>query len=227
MAYRSAIDLGRKIIRTADGSHTIRIEEWNEQYHSMHGAVAESYHVFIKSGLRQLSQPSISILEMGFGTGLNAIITLAEALKSDLRVRYSTVEAHPVPKEEWQQLNYPEILKSESLREFFQKIHQANWEQWVSLCPEFQLRKLQLDIREFDANDEFHLIYFDAFGYRVQPELWTEQLFEIMFRALKPGGILVTYAAKGLVRRTLQNVGFTVERLPGPPGKREMLRAVK
>lgn len=217
----------RKIIRTADGSHTIRIEEWNEQYHSVHGAVAESYHVFIESGLKQVLQPSISILEMGFGTGLNAILTLDAALRSDLRIRYTAVDAFPVPEEEWQQLNYPEILESESLKEYFQKIHQADWEQWVNLSPEFELRKLQMDIREFEANEEYHLIYFDAFGYRVQPELWSEQVFNIMFRALKPGGILVTYSAKGLVRRTLQKVGFTVERLPGPPGKREMLRALK
>lgn len=217
----------RKIIRTADGSHTIRIEEWNEQYHSVHGAVAESYHVFIESGLKQVLQPSISILEMGFGTGLNAILTLDAALRSDLRIRYTAVDAFPIPEEEWQQLNYPEILESESLKEYFQKIHQADWEQWVNLSPEFELRKLQMDIREFEANEEYHLIYFDAFGYRVQPELWSEQVFNIMFRALKPGGILVTYSAKGLVRRTLQKVGFTVERLPGPPGKREMLRALK
>lgn len=217
----------RKIIRTADGTHTIRIEEWNEQYHSVHGAVAESYHVFIESGLKQVLQPSISILEMGFGTGLNAILTLDAALRSDLRIRYTAVDAFPIPEEEWQQLNYPEILESESLKEYFQKIHQADWEQWVNLSPEFELRKLQMDIREFEANEEYHLIYFDAFGYRVQPELWSEQVFNIMFRALKPGGILVTYSAKGLVRRTLQKVGFTVERLPGPPGKREMLRALK
>ena len=164
---------------------------------------------------------------MGFGTGLNAILTLEEALRSDLRIKYTALEAFPVAKEEWQRLNYPEVLETDSLKEYFHKMHLADWEKWVSLCQEFQLRKIQQDIREFESSEEYDLIYFDAFGYRVQPELWSKQVFDKMFSALKPGGILVTYAAKGLVRRTMQNVGFTVERLPGPPGKREMLRAVK
>ena len=174
-----------------------------------------------------MQQSSVSILEMGFGTGLNAILTLSEALKSDLRIRYTAVEAFPIAKSEWQQLNYPQILESASLDQYFQDMHQAEWEVWVSLCREFQLKKCELDIRDLEAIDEYHLVYFDAFGYRVQPELWSEQVFAQIFSALKPGGILVTYAAKGLVRRTLQKVGFTVERLPGPPGKREMIRAIK
>ena len=217
----------REIITTADGSKTIQLKEWNEQYHSKHGAIQEAYHVFIKHGLNLFHNQSINILEIGFGTGLNAFITFLEAPKLDLNIAYRGVEAYPVSAGELSQLNYISELKAEGFRERFHQMHQSLWDDLVVISDYFTLYKEQCDFKEINAQNSFDLIYFDAFGARVQPELWTEDVFAIMFKALKNGGILVTYAAKGSVRRAMQEVGFEVERLPGPPGKREMLRATK
>ncbi len=217
----------RKVIATADGSTTIHLEDWNEQYHSKHGAIQEAYHVFIKSGLQQLAAPEMTILEMGFGTGLNAIITYLEAKANNLRLHYVAMEAFPVGQEELAQLNFVSELGVPELGPVFQQMHQSPWGQPQHISDFFSLEKQQKDFNELKAAADFDLIYFDAFGPRVQPELWTEQIFEKTYRALKPNGILVTYSAKGSVRRAMQAVGFTVERLPGPPGKREMLRAIK
>ena len=217
----------REIITTADGSKTIQLKEWNEQYHSIHGAIQEAYHVFIKHGLNLFRNQSINILEIGFGTGLNAFITFLEAPNLDLNIAYRGVEAYPVSAGELSQLNYISELKVEDFREQFYLMHQSSWEDLVVISDYFRLYKEQCDFREINAENRFELIFFDAFGARVQPELWTEDVFEIMFRALKNEGILVTYAAKGSVRRAMHEVGFEVERLPGPPGKREMLRARK
>lgn len=214
----------REIITTADGSHTIRIEEWDEQYHSKHGAIAESNHVFIENGLLRLQQSHIKLLEMGFGTGLNALITLKVAKKRDLRIQYTAIETFPVKQEEWSVLNYSDALDAPELEKDFHKMHFAIWEEEIPITDFFSLTKRNLDMASFKAIDEFQLIYFDAFGYRVQPELWTLEIFTNMYQALTAGGILVTYAAKGEVRRNMQRAGFSVERLPGPPGKREMLR---
>ncbi len=217
----------REIITTADGSKTIQIKEWNEQYHSKHGAIQEAYHVFIKHGLNLFHNQSVNILEIGFGTGLNAFITFLEAPKLDLKIAYRGVEAYPVSVGELSQLNYISELKAEGFRERFHQMHKSSWEDLVVISDYFTLYKEQCDFREIKVENSFELVYFDAFGARVQPELWTEDVFAIMFKALKNGGILVTYAAKGSVRRAMQEVGFEVERLPGPPGKREMLRATK
>lgn len=217
----------RRIITTGDGSKTIQIEDWDEQYHSKHGAVQEAYHVFIEHGLRLFHDEHIHILEVGFGTGLNAFITLLEGTKQQLSVDYVGVEAFPVSMEEVGQLDYCTQLDAEDKEAIFQKMHNAPWEKNVLLTPGFSLLKQKKDFKEIDQRNLFNLIYFDAFGARVQPELWTEDIFFKMYRALKEGGVLVTYAAKGSVRRAMQSVGFAVERLPGPPGKREMLRAIK
>lgn len=240
----------REIIITADGSSTIHIPEWNEHYHSKHGAIQEAYHVFIKHGLHHLCPPelvsgsikknqynftssaveksqSISILEIGFGTGLNAFITYLEAEKLNLNIDYVGVEGYPVASNEIRHLNYLSELKADSRAEVFQNMHNLNWEKQFNLSQSFQLTKQQKMFDEISDENKFNLVYFDAFGARVQPELWTESIFQKMYVALKPKGILVTYSAKGSVRRAMQSVGFTVERLPGPPGKREMLRATK
>lgn len=216
----------RKIITTADGSKTIHLEDWNEQYHSKHGAIQEAYHVFIKNGLSLFSS-DVSILEIGFGTGLNAFVTFLEAVKQNLQVNYTGIEAYPVTNEEITLLNYVAQLKADDFANVFEKIHQVEWEVTNTISNSFKLTKKQQFFSDINYNQEFNLIYFDAFGARVQPELWTETIFSLMYKALKPNGILVTYAAKGSVRRAMQAVGFTVERLPGPPGKREMLRATK
>ena len=228
----------REIIITDDGSSTIHIPEWNEQYHSKHGAIQEAYHVFIKHGLHYFCntchlersrkvKESISILEIGFGTGLNAFITLLESEKLKLNINYNGVEAYPVSKEEISALNYVEALNEENRDSIFKKLHDVTWEVEHKITDHFKLKKLKQFFSEIKDSEKHNIIYFDAFGARVQPELWTETIFKIMYRALKPKGVLVTYSAKGSVRRAMQAVGFTLERLPGPPGKREMLRACK
>ena len=222
----------RKIVTTGDGSTTIQITDWNEQYHSMHGAVQEARHVFLKMGLdfwmnENPDQNSLHILEIGFGTGLNALLTLMHAEKSSVNLLYEGVEAYPVSSEELAQLNYLEAADAQAFEADFEKMHQLPWEQTEIITEAFQLKKRKQTFETLEDQDQHDLIYFDAFGARVQPELWEEPIFEKMYCALKAGGVLVTYAAKGSVRRAMQAVGFKVERLPGPPGKREMLRAVK
>lgn len=219
----------RKIVKTADGSTTIYIEEWEEYYHSKYGAIQESYHVFIKNGLMLFAgfKKEISILEMGFGTGLNTLITFLESEKLQLSVHYESVEAYPVPMQEILQLNYTKRLQPRKSAPVFNTMHQLSWGEQHRISPCFTLKKRKQLFSEVNDQASFHLIYFDAFGARIQPRLWEEEVFFKMFKALKPGGKLVTYAAKGSVRRAMEKVGFSVERLPGPPGKREMLRAAK
>lgn len=217
----------REIIITDDGSTTIHLPEWNEQYHSKHGAIQEAYHVFIKQGLQELSSSEIAILEIGFGTGLNCFITYLSSLDSSLHIKYTGVEAYPVATEEIEKLNYLSELKAENHRAVFSNIHSSPWENQQEITPQFLLTKQEKFFSDIDDSEAYDLVYFDAFGARVQPELWTEEIFAAMFKALRSGGILVTYAAKGSVRRAMLAVGFEVERLPGPPGKREMLRARK
>lgn len=208
---------------------TIHLPEWDEPYHSKHGAIHEAMHVFIENGLRQVSKrvdkKNISILEIGFGTGLNALLTKKISAGNNWNIIYTGVEAYPVSLEEASLLNYAECLALP--KDDFMHLHRIPWETPFSLTTSFQLTKRKQFFNQMNDQNRYDLIYFDAFGARVQPELWTESIFELMFHALKQGGILVTYAAKGSVRRAMLAVGFEVERLPGPPGKREMLRAQK
>ena len=212
---------------TADGSTTIHITEWDEQYHSKHGAIQEAKHVFIKNGLSLFASQKISILEIGFGTGLNCFITFLEAPKMNLAIDYVGVEAYPLVAEEVEKMNYVAQLEADDYSAVFNQMHQQDWEIKGEISPEFSLTKRKQFFNEINDENKFDLIYFDAFGARVQPELWTEEIFEKMHKALKPDGVLVTYSAKGSVRRAMLAVGFLVEKLPGPPGKREMLRAKK
>ena len=217
----------REIIQTLDGSTTIHLKEWDECYHSKHGAIQEAQHVFIQNGLSLFPNQSVSILEIGFGTGLNAFITLLESKKLHQSIHYVGVEAYPVNAAEVLAMNYVTELNAISDEALFKKMHESNWDEKVVLHPEFDLTKRKQFFDEIDAVEEFDLIYFDAFGYRVQPELWSTAIFKKMFTALRPGGKLVTYAARGVVKRSMIEVGFTVEKLAGPPGKREMFRASK
>ena len=221
----------RNIIKTSDGSTTIFLPEWQETYHSTHGAIQEAYHVFIKNGfyhcLEQRKLNAIQLLEIGFGTGLNCFISYLESEKLNIAIDYVGLEAFPVTDAEFQQLNYIDELKSNDKKTVFEAIHQASWNQKNNISPHFNLLKRLEKFENITDKNCFDLIYFDCFGARVQPELWTETMFEKMYKALKLNGILVTYAAKGSVRRAMQTVGFQVERLAGPPGKREMLRAQK
>ena len=226
----------RKIITTADGSKTIQIEDWNEQYHSKHGAIQEAQHVFIKEGLIhyrnlinkkcQAKAVGISILEIGFGTGLNAFLTAIESERLNLNINYVGVEAYPVDDTEISQLNYAQEINTEK-SDLFKKLHVTQWETANTITNTFQLTKRQQFFSNITDVEQFDLIYFDAFGARVQPELWTKAIFQTMYNALKPNGVLVTYAAIGNVKRAMKELGFTVERLKGPPGKRHMLRATK
>jgi len=223
--------LKRKIITTGDGSKTIQIEDWNEQYHSKHGAINEANHVFIKSGLLHFCHlypktTNISILEIGFGTGLNAFLTAIEAERLNITIDYVGVEAYPVAESEISQLNYAQKIDKDKST-LFKKLHAIEWEIASSLTNTLKLTKRQQFFSDVADVEQFDIIYFDAFGSRVQPELWTKAIFQIMYNALKPNGVLVTYAAIGKVKRAMKELGFTVERLEGPPGKRHMLRATK
>lgn len=221
----------RKIIKTGDGSVTIHLPQWDEQYHSKHGAVQEAQHVFIEMGLNYFVEnnkaENIKILEIGFGTGLNAFITFLQLERIQKKIIYTGVEAFPVEPVEIEKLNYAEVLSAEEKATVLLKMHEAPWEEEIVIPEKFILKKQKKKFEDIEEKKAFDLIYFDAFGARVQPELWTEDVFRKMYEALTEGGVLVTYAAKGSVRRAMQAVGFIVERLPGPPGKREMLRAVK
>jgi tRNA U34 5-methylaminomethyl-2-thiouridine-forming methyltransferase MnmC len=216
----------RKIITTDDGSVTIHLEEWDESYHSKHGAIQEAYHVFIKSGL-DLFTNEVSILEIGFGTGLNAFITYLEMQKRNLKVNYVGVEAYPVSEDEVAQLNYVSQLNAVDQDSVFKKMHQTNWNENHLITEGFDLTKRQQLFQDITDENAFDLIYFDAFGFRVQPELWDETIFGRMYKALKPNGILVTYACRTSIKNAMLTAGFSVEKLPGAPGKREMLRAKK
>jgi tRNA U34 5-methylaminomethyl-2-thiouridine-forming methyltransferase MnmC len=218
----------RKIIKTSDGSSSIYIPVWDENYHSKHGAIQEAYHVFIKMGLDQYKDGSeLHILEMGLGTGLNCFITYLEAKKRGLTIDYVGVEGYPLEKEMIFELKHLEQLKAQSEAKVYKDIQTGPWNEFQRIDSNFNLIKKELMFEDFKEQEMADLIYFDAFGARVQPELWTEEIFSKMYDALKNNGIIVTYAAKGSVRRAMQAVGLTVERLPGPPGKREMLRGRK
>ena len=217
----------REIIKTSDGSTTIHIPEWNEQYHSIHGAIQEANHVYINNGLKYKFSNEIAVLEIGFGTGLNSFMTFLATQNKELLIEYVGVEAYPILEEELLKLNYVAELGASQFAKIFESFHSCSWEEKHQITSHFTLLKRKQFFHEIEDENKFDVIYFDAFGARVQPELWTEEIFFKMFLALKPEGVLVTYAAKGSVRRAMQSVGFNVERLPGPPGKREMLRAIK
>ena len=217
----------REIIHTSDGSTTIHIKEWDECYHSKHGAIQEAKHVFIKNGLALFPDQKVSILQIGFGTGLNAFITYLEAKELGQTIDYVGVEAYPISEEELQSMNYPEELNALDSKPIFAKMHAVNWEEKIDLSESFSLTKRKQFFEDINDIEKFDLIYFDAFGYRVQPELWSASVFERMYKSLKNNSVLVTYAARGVVKRNMIEVGFTVEKLAGPPGKREMFRARK
>ncbi len=212
---------------TSDGSSTIHLPEWNENYHSTHGAIQESKHVFIAKGFDRIDLSEISILEIGFGTGLNCFITFLEAIKNQKTIDYIGVEAYPVTKDEVAKLNYVTELKAENQQEIFDEIHNCTWEEKHHISSDFSFTKRKQFFNDIVDVNQFNIIYFDAFGAEHQPELWTATIFKKMFNALKINGIIVTYSAKGSVRRAMQEVGFSVERTDGPPGKREMLRGTK
>ncbi len=216
----------REIIQTNDGSTTIHLPEWNESYHSKHGAIQEAYHVFIKNGLSLKAGQAISILEIGFGTGLNCFITYIESEKDNQQIDYVGIEAYPVALDEAMHMNYPSAI-DESRATVFAQMHVSDWEQKNMLSDHFSLTKRKQFFQDIKDENTFDLIYFDAFGFRVQPELWSEEIFASMYKALKTNGVLVTYACRTSIKNAMLSAGFSVKKLPGAPGKREMLRAIK
>jgi tRNA U34 5-methylaminomethyl-2-thiouridine-forming methyltransferase MnmC len=217
----------REIVITGDGSTTIRIPDWNENYHSSHGAIQEAKHVFVTHGLDVFqNQDEISILEIGFGTGLNAFITFLETLTKN-KVNYVGVEAYPISAAEVAQMNYVSELKAAPYATNFEKMHASGWEHEIAITAHFNLTKRKQFFQDINDKNQYHLIYFDAFGYPLQPELWSEAIFVKMYEALLPGGVLVTYACRSVIKNAMLAAGFSIEKLPGAPGKREMLRATK
>lgn len=221
----------REVVTTKDGSKTLYIKELNENYHSHHGALQEAEFVFIKNGMNLLNNYEINILELGFGTGLNVLVTINEFLKTDKNhvVNYFSLEKYPVSVAEITELAYETLYESEKLKELYRKIHETEWEKPVEILPNFFLTKIQCDF--FDLKNielpKINLVYFDCFGARVQPDLWENPLFEMVANTMKQGGLLTTYSSKGSVRRILKELNFNVEKKAGPPGKREMINAVK
>lgn len=224
--------MNREVFTTADGSKSFKVPEWEEQYHSKYGAIQEAEHVFIKNGLTYYlgnfdKNNAAAVLEIGFGTGLNALLTAIYAQEHQKIIHYTGLEAYPITPKECEALNYGDLIKNNGVQNIFESLHQASWEKEEKISAFFTLHKRNLYFEQFKDEQQYDLIYFDAFGARVQPELWNEKVFRAMYKGLHNTGVLVTYSAKGSVRRALQTVGFSVEKIPGPPGKREMLRACK
>jgi len=220
----------RQLVATGDGSHSLYLPACNEHYHSTHGALRESQHIFIGYGYDEMAANAggrLRILEVGFGTGLNALLTWERCAQGSPAVEYVAIEAFPVTVELASQLNYASCLESSAAQEIFAGMHQCSWGSWSHLGECFSLLKLQTKIEDFEPVDQYDLVYFDAFSPPVQPELWTRSIFDKLYQCMRSGAVLVTFCAKGEVKRNLKAGGFLLESLPGPPGKREITRARK
>jgi tRNA U34 5-methylaminomethyl-2-thiouridine-forming methyltransferase MnmC len=221
----------REIKTTNDGSKTLFINDLNENYHSHHGALQEAEHVFIKNGLNLINDCEINILELGFGTGLNVLVTINEYLKTDKNhvINYFSLEKYPINESEIKDLAYFELFDNTEFKKIYHKIHEAEWEKPVEIINNFNLKKIKCDFFELKDIDlpKINLVYYDCFGSRVQPDLWEKPLFEMVSDKMNVNGLLTTYSSKGSVRRILQELNFKVEKKQGPPGKREMLNAIK
>lgn len=221
----------REIKTTSDGSKTLYISELNENYHSHHGALQEARHVFIDNGLKTVQNYEINILELGFGTGLNGLVTIDEFLKTDKNhvIHYSTIEKYPVNECEVTELSYDSFFDEPNIKEYYRKLHECEWNKTTELFPNFFFTKYHRDF--FDLKEielpKINLVYYDCFGARVQPDLWEKPLFEMVADKMEMGGLLTTYSSKGSVRRILEELNFKVEKKTGPPGKREMINAIK
>ena len=211
---------------TDDGSLTLFVPEIDECYHSSHGAIQESRHIFIEAGLKQCQKDEICVLEIGFGTGLNALLALIEAEESGKKIHYIALEKNPVQAEKAILLNYPEKIDSDK-QDIFNLLHTSAWNEPIEITPYFTLHKIETDFTQYIHSQHYDVIFFDAFSPEKQPEMWSEEQFEKLYKSCNFGTVLTTYCAKGIVRRVMQGAGFKVERLPGPPGKREILRAMQ
>lgn len=225
-AFPYFCDMNAELLITEDGSHTLFVPEIDECYHSTHGAVQESQHIFIEAGLKRCVKSEIQVLEIGFGTGLNAFLTLVEAEHGGKRIHYTSLEKYPVEVEKALLLNYADKASFEQ-KKFFELLQTSAWNTKVEITPFFSLKKIEADFTGFNFTGLYDVIYFDAFSPEKQPEMWSLEQFEKIAEHCNPGAVLTTYCAKGVVRRAMQAAGFVVERLPGPPGKREILRGIK
>jgi tRNA U34 5-methylaminomethyl-2-thiouridine-forming methyltransferase MnmC len=217
----------RRPIITDDGSSSFYSEEFGDFYHSRHGALREARHIFIRAGLEALSpeRTKVNVFEMGLGTGLNALLTVLEQGARD--IHYTALELRPVTLEETRHINYPEVIADPVAYGVFVKLHMVSWSEWFTVRPGFAFRKIREDLKTHKLDRAVDLIYFDAFSPDAQPDLWTGDIFRKFYDKANPGAVFVTYSAKGAVRRALESAGWSVERLPGPPGKREILRGRK
>lgn len=214
-----------KHVMTEDGSSTLYSDEYGDHYHSVKGAIQESTHIFIQRGLLETKNDPLQIFEMGFGTGLNALLTCLHG--GERKIRYTSIERHPLDLETAGQLNYTGQIEDPRAYDVFLKLHLASWNDVCRMSDNFELYKVEGNIEEFQTEEKFDLVYFDAFAPDAQPDLWTEDMFAKISAMCCNGALLLTYSAKGAVRRALEKSGFAVERLAGPPGKREILRARK
>lgn len=221
----------KQFLITEDGSHTIYIPELDETYHSTHGAIGESNYVFIDNGLNYFfatqKREEVKIFEVGFGTGLNALLSSVFAEEHLAHIQYESMEAFPLTQLETQKLNYTELISSSHSNELFKQIHASQWNRWVDISPNFRLKKTRETIRDYQVKETFDICFFDAFAPTKQPEMWELPILQKMSNLLKLNGLFVTYCAKGQLKRDLKSLGFQVETLPGPPGKFEMVRATK
>lgn len=217
-----------RIIKTADGSHTIYLPDMDEQYHSVNGALTESLHIYIKHGYLAFPKKERNVFEVGLGTGLNCYLTAIEAERNEFPTTYVAIEKYPLNKNQWQLLNYSQVSPTED-SSLFQRIHEAEWGKMVEITRNFRLLKLNLDLVTcvLPELDKSNIIYYDAFGPGKQPEMWEFSVFRKVTNIIDRNGILVTYSVKGMVKRQLKTLGFKIEKLPGPPGKNEILRAYK
>lgn len=215
-----------RIILTDDGSHSLFSEKFKENYHSGFGAITESRHIFINNGLKRVLTDKINLLEVGFGTGLNCLLTFLDIYNSYQQVCYTAIEPYPIAPSLLSNLNYPDILGNESI-EIYNSIISSTWDKETEINTSCSLTKISKNIEEIELNNSYHLVYFDAFSPDIQPEMWSEAIFKKLYDALLPDGMLLTYSCKGIVKRALKSVGFSIDKLPGPPGKREILMAKK
>lgn len=222
----------KEIIVTADGSHSVAVPELGVTYHSTHGAIQESQHIFIEAGLQYVNKKrnnsaDLSIFEMGLGTGLNALVTLCAANQQQQKIYYESIEPWPLEASTYNLLNYCEQLKRPGLETVFSQIHACPWNSVIKISPFFSFKKINTSLAEYTFNQGFDIIYFDAFAPDIQPELWTADVFKKLYQGMHVNAVLTTYCSKSIVRKAMAEAGLQVTKIPGPPHKREMVRAVK
>ncbi|WP_255424504.1 tRNA (5-methylaminomethyl-2-thiouridine)(34)-methyltransferase MnmD [Apibacter sp. HY039] len=229
MKNTNQIMLERIIITTTEGSKTLHIPEWNECYHSQHGILQEASHVFLDQGFDQIDSDVFSILEMGFGTGLNAFLTCYKAQEENKKITYFTLEKYPVEEKELRELEYWKLINKGNAEETYFNLHQAPWGELTEINENFSIMRYNSDFFELInlPVSSIDLVYYDAFGARVQPELWENEIFSQLYGTMSEGALLTTYSSKGSARRAMQHAGFKVEKKEGPKGKREMVNAWK